>query len=71
MKIEYSKHGGQRIKFRGISKRDIKEVLDNPNKVKKSYRNRYIYSKRLESRYIEVVIVNEAGKMVVITAYYL
>lgn len=71
MKIEYSKHADQRIKFRKISKRDVKEVLDNPDKVKKSYRNRYIYSKRLESRYIEVVIVNEAGKMVVITAYYL
>lgn len=72
MKIVYSPHARKRMRLRGIRASDIQTVIKAPNKVFYSApRHRYIVSKHLREKELEVVYTIESLKIIVITTYFI
>jgi hypothetical protein len=73
MKFEYSLHALERMKARGISAEDVKEVLENFDIKESQDFTVTVFSKIMEKNnklYLYRVFVNEAKKpSVVITVY--
>jgi hypothetical protein len=73
MKFEYSLHALERMKARGISAEDVKEVLENFDIKESQDFTITVFSKIMEKNnklYLYRVFVNEAKKpSVVITVY--
>jgi hypothetical protein len=68
--IILTKHARERMKERGILKKDIEKVLLNPDRI---YREnlRIIASKRVNKEILEVVYVVGNNKKIILTCYYL
>ena len=67
MKIRYTLHAIERIRQRGISRKEIETCLNNPNKVIEDKESRCI--KKLNDKVLIVVYRMEADAIIVITAY--
>ena len=68
--IIFTKHTKDRMIERGILKRDIEEVLLNPERIHRE-NHRIIVSKRINKEILEVVYVIENSKKIILTCYYL
>jgi len=68
--IILTKHTKDRMIERGILKRDIEEVLLNPERIHRE-NHRIIVSKRINKEILEVVYVVENNKKIILTCYYL
>jgi len=68
--IIFTKHTKDRMIERGILKRDIEEVLLNPERIHRE-NHRIIVSKRINKEILEVVYVVENNKKIILTCYYL
>ena len=68
--IILTKHTKDRMIERGILKRDIEEVLLNPERIHRE-NHRIIVSKRINKEILEVVYVIENSKKIILTCYYL
>jgi len=68
--IVLTKHAKDRMKERGILKKDIKKVLVNPERVHRE-NHRVIVSKRINKEILEVIYVIENNKKIILTCYYL
>ena len=71
MRILFSDHSRDRLLERNINKSDIIEVVNNPDEIVSSSRNRKLYRKRFLNKVLEVVITKEDKNIIIITAYYL
>lgn len=49
----------------------VLEVLRDPDEVAKSYRGRKLYRKRYQDEWLEIVVVKEDNKLIVVTQYFL
>jgi hypothetical protein len=63
-------HAKERMKERGILKKDIEKVLLNPDRIYRE-NHRIIASKRINKENLEVVYVVENNKKIILTCYYL
>ena len=68
--IIFTKHAKDRMKERGILKRDIEKVLLNPDKIHRE-NHRIIASKTINKKILEVVYIIENSKKIILTCYYL
>jgi hypothetical protein len=68
--IILTKHAKERMKERGILKKDIEKVLLNPDRIYRE-NHRIIASKRINKENLEVVYVVENNKKIILTCYYL
>jgi len=59
-----------RIRERGISKRDLEKVLLNPDKIQRE-NDRIIASKKINEEKLEVVYVIENRNKIILTCYYI
>lgn len=72
MRIEFSKHSLERLKLRTtITKDMVLWAVVAPDAVKPSFRSRLLYQKRYGSSVLEVVVVKEDNKLLVIAEYFL
>jgi len=68
--IILTKHTKDRMKEREILKRDIEEVLLNPDRIHRE-NHRIIASKKINKKVLEVVYVVENSKKIILTCYHL
>ena len=68
--IILTKHAKDRMKERGILKKDIEKVLLNPDRIYRE-NHRIIASKRINKEILEVVYMVENNKKIILTCYYL
>jgi len=68
--IIFTKHAINRVKERGILKRDILKVLENPDYIKRDNK-RIIANKKLNKETLEIIFVRENNKTIILTCYYL
>jgi len=59
-----------RIRERGISKRDLEKVLLNPDKIQRE-NDRIIASKKINEEKLEVVYVIENRNKIILNCYYI
>jgi len=69
--IQFSDHAIEQIKRRKITKSIIRKVLEKPDAIQTSFRNRSIYRKSLKDKTLEVIVVKEKTKIIVVTAYFI
>jgi len=68
--IILTKHARDRMRERGILKRDIGKTLLNPDKIHRE-NHKIIASKRINKAILETVYLIENNKKIVLTCYYL
>ena len=68
--IILTKHVKDRMKERGISKRDLESVLSNPDRIQRE-NDRIIASKKINEEKLEVVYVIENHNKIILTCYYI
>lgn len=66
--IIFTKHALQRMKERKISKKEVGDVIDNPDSIKRDT-NRIIAKKKFKGKTIEVIFAKEGQKSLIITCY--
>lgn len=66
--IFYTRHAKSRMRWRSISKEDIKMVLAAPQKKESLRNNRHHYFRQIGSKLIRVTFVEESEKFVIISA---
>ena len=72
MEIEFSKHALDQLKVRSrITKAMILETLKNSDNISESFRAREVYQKKYDEELLEVVVIKEDNKLIVITQYFL
>lgn len=71
MPIVFSDHALAQLKRRRIDTQFVKEVILNPEKKKKSFRNRSLRRKVINGKILEVVTITEGSRITVVTGYYL
>ncbi len=71
MAIIFTKHAEEAIKLRGLKKTFVRKVLLNPDIVGAARNNKKFYLKDFGTNYIKVIVVEEDGKIFVITTYWL
>ena len=68
--IILTKHVKDRMKERGISKRDLESVLSNHDKIQRE-NDQVITSKKINKEKLEVVYVIENHNKIILTCYYI
>ena len=72
MKIEFSKHALDQIKERQrITREMVVEAIENSGEVLESYKGRKLFRRTYSNEVLEVVTIEESGKIIVITEYFL
>lgn len=71
MGIEFSQHGREQIKRRGISRSHVLQTIENADIKEVTFRGRKLFRKRFGEKLLEVVAVEEDKELIIITAYYL
>lgn len=71
VKIEFSDHSLKQNLDREIPSSRVRKTVDDPDEMLSSFRERKLYRKKFADKTLEVVIVEEPDKMIVITFYYL
>jgi hypothetical protein len=72
MDIEFSQHALDQLKVRSrITREMVIGAIEAPDMIRLSYRGRQLYQKYYGSETLEVVVVREETKMVIITEYFL
>lgn len=70
-RVVFSAHALDRLRRRGVSKTRVVSSIKSYDDLDESYRGRKVFRKKFKSGELEVVAVEEDGRIVVITAYYL
>lgn len=68
--IIFTKHAIDRMRERGILRKDIEKVIKNPDYIQRD-NNRVIANKKLNKKTLEVVFIKENTKTIILTCYYL
>lgn len=66
----FTKHAQQRMKERGVSRKEVGAVIFNPDKINRE-NGRVIASRRINEEILEVIYVAENNKRIILTCYYL
>lgn len=70
MQVGFSQHALGRIKERSINAEDVMTALFEPDKYSATYGGRIQVEKKIGSRNLKVIYIEEKDTMIVITAYY-
>lgn len=70
MEIVYSQHLLEEIAFRGIRKGFVEACVKKPDVVLPAKDKRRAFLKDMGINYLKVIVVEDMGKLVVITAYW-
>jgi len=68
MKIIFSRHARRQMKWREITERDVREVINNPEKLEDTVKGRKNAFKMIEDRLLKVTYLQENSGIIVITA---
>ncbi len=72
MKIEFSRHALDQLKERPrITKEMVIEAIENPEEALESYKGRKLFQRNYQKEVLEVVTIEESGKIIIITEYFL
>lgn len=71
MEVEFSEHSKRQSIRRKIPKEWVLEAVENPEETRESFKSRELRRKRFGNKILEVVIVAEGEKIVVVTQYFL
>lgn len=71
MKIEFSDHSSKQNLDRKIPNSQVRKTISDPSSVLPSFKGRKLFRREFADKTLEVVIVEESGKIVVVTFYYL
>jgi hypothetical protein len=72
MEVKFSRHALDQLKIRSrITKPIILDALKKPDKSLQSFRGRLLYRKQYGKEVLEVVVIKEDNKLIVITQYFL
>lgn len=71
MEIIFSDHSKTQNLIRKIPRKLILEVIKNPQKRKKSFKNRQLLQRKFSDKILEVVTITEDGNLIIITQYWL
>ena len=71
MRLKYSPHAKDQIKYRNIPFSKIRPTVKSPEKIIFSYKTRKLYQKTFGKKTLEVVVVEKGDIMIVVTCYYL
>lgn len=71
VKIEFSDHSVKQNLDRKIPSSRVRKTINDPSYVLPSFKGRKLLRRKFADKTLEVVIIEEPGKMIVITFYYL
>lgn len=69
--VVISDHAKRQLKRRNINEKRVISVVNNPDKITSSFRERKLRRRRVGSKILEVVARTEGSTITVITGYYL
>lgn len=69
MRIVFSEHAIERMNQRNISELQVFATVKSPHNISKSYRGRTVYSRKLNSKTLEVITKLENKTTIIISAY--
>ena len=67
MKIIYSDHAKKRLRQRGISELEVKQILDHPDYIKKSFEGRKEAVGEVRNRLIKIEFIEKDNYLKIIT----
>lgn len=70
MLIEFSQHALDQLRERGISKLMVVETVRHPDEVLDSFRGRQLFRRAYNGLMLEVVVVREDNRHVIVTEYF-
>jgi hypothetical protein len=68
LEIIFSRHAKKQMKWREVSEEEVKLTLTDFDKIEDSIKGRKNAYKQFPTRLIKVTFIEEAGKIIVITA---
>jgi hypothetical protein len=71
MPIIFSEHALSQLERRRISAKRAVEVVEDPNEIIKSYKNRRLRRKVYSDKILQIVTVTEGSKITIVSGYYL
>ena len=71
MPVVFSPHAKFQLRKRHISRRLIKDAINNPSETITSYKNRRLRRKVIGGKILQVVTITEGSKITIISGYYL
>ena len=71
MKILFTKHAEEMLKFRNIEKSLVNGCINKPNQISAAREGKKIYLKDFGINYLKTVIFMEENSIIVITAHWL
>lgn len=71
MKIIYTKHAEEMLKFRNIERSLVNECIDKPDQILPARDGKKIYLKDFGTNYLKVIVDEEENYIVVVTLYWL
>jgi len=67
MKIKLSRHAKRQMKWRKIAEKEVKEAINNPDKLEDTIRNRKNAFKTIKSRLLKITYKRKDDEITVIT----
>jgi hypothetical protein len=68
MGIKFSRHARRQMKWRKIPEKDVREAINNPEKLEDTVKGRKNAFRRIEGRLLKVSYLPENSEIIVITA---
>ena len=67
MKIKFSRHAKRQMKWRKIAEEEVKEAINNPDKLEDTIRDRKNAFKTIKGRLLKITYKHEDDEITVIT----
>ena len=67
MKIKFSRHAKRQMKWRRIAEEEVKEAINNPDKLEDTIRDRKNAFKTIKGRLLKITYKHEDDEITVIT----
>jgi len=71
MDIVFTDHAKTRILQRNISEAEIKSVIDDPNTLQETFKQRLAARKKTSGGTLEVIYKESEGRFIIITSYWI
>ena len=71
MKIIYTIHAEEMLKFRNIAKSLVDKCIRNPDQIISAREGKKIYLKDFGNKYLKTIAAGEEKHMVIVTVYWL
>jgi hypothetical protein len=71
MPIVFSEHARIRLRKRKISQKLARDIVENPQEIIRSFKQRRLRRTMIGGRILQIVTVTEGSKITIISGYYL